>query len=250
MIKRALMGAVAFLVVACNSGPSQTPDNSVGGANVVSSKQTPMAKETTSLSLDWGTKAQAGQLAIADVLSYSGKTPTITAPAGWQMIRDDSSKTTRQSLYWHAIAANEPSSATWTFSEPVDAQGAVVLLDNVAATGPVDMSSGNSGEGGLMTARSVVTTSDGALILAFNATDFGRDPRSACKTCDGLNPPLPADVTVVLNHENTALEYWILANYQSQMGATDDQSSNIPQVFRWVSAQVAIKRGAQTSPTP
>jgi hypothetical protein len=250
MIKRALMGAAALLVVACNSGPSQTPENSVGGADVVSSKETALAKGTTSLSLDWGSKAREGQVAIADVLSYSGKKPTITAPAGWQMIRDDSSKTTRQSLYWHAIAANEPSSATWTFSEPVDAQGAVVLLDNVAATTPVDMSSGNSGENGSMTARSVVTTSDGALILAFNATDFGRDPGSACKVCDGLNPPLPADVTVVVNHENTAAEYWILASYQTQMGATDDQSSNIPQLFRWVSAQVAIKRGVQTSPTP
>jgi len=250
MVRRALIAAATVLLIGCNSGPSQSPENNVGGANVVSSAQAPLTKGTTTLSLDWGSKAQPGQVAIADVLTYSGKKPTIAAPAGWQLIRDDSSKTTRQSLYWHAFAAKDRATATWTFSEPVDAQGAIVLFDNVSTTAPIDMSSGNSGEGGLMTAKSITTTSDGDLILSFNATDFGADPHSACKVCDGLNPPLPADVTVVLNHESTALEYWILANYQSQMGATEDQTSDIAQVFRWVSAQVAIKRGAATSPTP
>ena len=105
MIKRALMGAAAFLVVACNSGsPPGSADNTVGGANVVSSTQTQLTTETTSLSLDWGKKAQAGQVAIADVITYGGPKVTITAPDGWQMIRDDSTATTRQSLYWHTIA--------------------------------------------------------------------------------------------------------------------------------------------------
>jgi hypothetical protein len=250
MIKGALMLAAAVLVAGCNSGPSQTADNSVGGANVVSSAKTPMAKATTSLTLDWGSKGQAGQVEIADVLTYGGSGPAIAAPAGWQLIRDDSTKTTRQSLYWHALQANEGSNATWTFSTPVDAQGAVVLLDNVASTAPVDMSSGNTGEGGSMTAKSIATTSDGDLILAFNATDFGAYRHTACTVCDGLNPKLPPDVTVVLNHESTALEYWILANYQTQIGDTEVQVSDAPQFFNWVAAQVAIKRGAVTSPTP
>jgi len=109
MIKRALMGAAAVFVVACNSGPSQTPENTVGGANVVSFKEAPLKKGTTDLTLDWGSKGQAGQVAIAVVLSYGGSKPTITAPAGWQLIRDDSTKTTRQSLYWHAIQASDAS---------------------------------------------------------------------------------------------------------------------------------------------
>ena len=69
MIKRALMGAAAVFIVACNPGPSQTPENSVGGANIASSAKTPMAKATTSLTLEWGSKGQAGHVAIADVLS-------------------------------------------------------------------------------------------------------------------------------------------------------------------------------------
>ncbi len=251
MIRRALMVAAAVFVVACNSGPSQTPENTVGGANVVSSAETAATKGATSLSLNWGSKAQAGQVAIAAVLTYGGPKPTIAAPAGWQMIRDDSTPTTRQSLYWHAIKANEPSTATWTFSEPVDTQGAMLLLDNVATTAPVDMTSGNTGTGGIvLTAKPIATTTDGDLILAFNATDFGAYRHATCGKCDGLNPELPTDVSVVVNHQSTALEYWILANYQKQMGETEPQASKAAQFFNWVAAQVAIKRGAATSATP
>jgi len=207
MIKRALMVAAAVFIAACNSSPSQTADNTVGGANVVSTTQTPMATATTSLSLDRGSKAQAGRVAIADVLSYGGSKPTITAPAGWQLIRDDSTPTTRQSLYWHAIQANDSSTATWTFSEPVDAQGAIVLLDNVASAAAVDMTSGNTGNGGTPTAKSIVTTGDGDLILSFYATDFH---------LAGLAPLLPANARALINQEAASHEFWILATYQSQ----------------------------------
>ena len=112
MTRYVLIAVAAALMVGCNSGPSQTAENTVGGANVVANTQAPMAKQTTSLSLDWGPKGQAGQIAIADVISYGGPKVTITAPTGWQKIRDDSTPTTRQSLYWHAIQANEASPAS------------------------------------------------------------------------------------------------------------------------------------------
>ena len=250
MIKRALMLAVAVMVAACNSSPSQTIENNVGGANVVSSAKSPLKTASPSLTLEWGTKGQAGQVAIGVVLTYGGSKPTITPPTGWQLIRDDASKTTRQSLYWHAVQANEPSTATWTFSDPVDTQGAVLLLDNVPTSAPIDVTSGNTGEGGTIIAKSVATTADGDLILAFNATDFGAYRHTACTVCDGLNPTLPTDVSVVLNHEATAREYWILSNYQNQVGDTEVLTSSAPQVFSWAAAQVAVKRGAATSPTP
>ena len=240
MIRYALIAVAAVFIVGCNSSPSQSPENTVGGPNLVSSAQAPMKKATTSLSLDWGPKAQAGQVAIADVLSYGGSKPMITAAAGWQMIRDDSSKTTRQSLYWHAIQANDATTATWAFSQPVDAQGAVVLLDNVATGSPVDMTSGNTGNGGTLTAKSVVTTADGDLILAFNATDFGGP---------GLGPLMPADTKTLVNQEAAANEYWIVASYQSQNGSTDDAASSTGQIFNWAAAQVAIKRG-NANPLP
>ena len=242
MIRYALIAVAAAFVVACNSSPSQTPENTVGGANVASSAQAAMAKATRSLSLDWGKKGRAGQVAIADILSYSGSKPTITAPAGWQMVRDDSTQTTRQSLYWHAIQANDASAATWAFSEPVDAQGALLLLDNVASAAPVDMTSGNTGTGGTLTAKSIATTADGDLILSYYGTDF-HFPGLL-----GSSPQFPADTETLINQEAAAYEYWVLGTYQSQNGGTEDQVCNVAQLFNWVAAQVAIKRGNATPP--
>ncbi|MFZ0679318.1 hypothetical protein [Candidatus Binatus sp.] len=237
MFKRSLMAASIVFLIGCNSGPSQTAENTVGGPNVVSTAQTRLTNGTTSISLDWGKNAQAGQLAVADVVSYGGPKVTITAPAGWQLIREDSTPTTRQSLYWHAIQANDPSTATWTFNEPVDAQGALILLDNVAAASPADMTSGNAGNGGTLTAKSIVTTSDGDLILSFNATDFH---------LPGLAPQLPADTKALINQEAAPNEFWILSTYQSQNAATEDQVSTVAQLFNWTAAQVAIKKGTAT----
>jgi hypothetical protein len=237
MFKRAMMGVAAIFVMACNSGPTQTADNSVGGAYVVSTAQAPMATVTSSLSLDWGKKTQAGQVAIADVLTYGSNATKITAPTGWQPIRDDSTSTTRQSLYWHAIAANDASTSSWVFSKPVDAQGAIVVLDSVAASNPIDLSIGNTGTGGTLTAKSVTTTADGDLILSFFATDF------SLPGLMGSDPQMPADTKVVLNTQ-TRREYWILQTYLSQQGATADQVMDIAQLINWTTAQVAIKHAA------
>jgi hypothetical protein len=127
----------------------------------------------------------------------------------------------------------------------VDAQGSVVLLDNVASDAPVDASSGNTGGlNGTITAKSVATTSDGDLILAFNATDFGSFRYASCGICGGLNPTLPENESVVLNQEAAGLEYWILASNQDQVGQTDPQVSVAAQFYNWVAAQVAIKPGS------
>jgi hypothetical protein len=236
MIKRALMGAAALLIVACNAGsPSGSATNTVGGADVVASTQTKLATKAKSLSLDPGKKAQAGQVAIADVITYGGPKTTITAPDGWQMIRDDSTATTRQSLYWHTIAAND-STPTWNFSAPVDAQGAIVLLDNVAPSAPVDMSNAKTGAGGDIKSESMTTTADGDLIMIFKATDFANSP---------LHWQVPENATAVVAQENLPHQYWIVATWQAQNGATEASEFSFPQLVNWVAAQVAIKHGSR-----
>ena len=261
MIKRTLIAVAAIFLFASNSSASSgNAENAAPGARVISLAQAPIAKGATSLSLDAGPSAQIGEVAIADILTYGGAQTTIGAPDGWQLIRDDYTQTTRQSLYWHAIEGNASDTASWTFSQPVDAQGAILLLGNVALDSPIDVTSGNPGStfsdnngapdesqpptgyvSGKLTAKSVATSSNGDLILAFNATDFGAYRPTACKVCDGLNPTLPQDAKVVVNQESTPLEYWILANYQNQTGESEIQVSEAPQFFNWVAAQVAIR---------
>jgi len=223
MTKYVLPALLAVSLCACK--PSLTK------AGVSSFAQTSLTKATTSIALDWSSLGQPGRLAIADVLSYSGDKPTITAPAGWTPIRDDSTSSVRQSLYWHVIQANEKSAQTWTFSEPVDAQGAIVLLSDVATVDPVDAAGRNTG-GGAPTAASVTTTSDGDLILAFYATDFnGTGPGHDC----------PDNMSLVVDQTQWTHPYWILAARQNRRGATEEAVCRSPQGFSWVAAQVAIR---------
>jgi hypothetical protein len=245
MIRRTLIAAAAVFILAHSTAASADAENAPG-AKIISSSQAPLTKGTTTISLDVSPNAQIGQLAIANVISFGGSEPTITPPDGWELIRDDSTPTTRQSLYWHQIEANDSNAASWTFSDPVDAEGAIVLLDNVSSDSPVDASSGNTGgvAGGVLTAKSVTATASDDLILAFNATDFGAYRYTICEDCSGLNPALPQNASVVVNQESTAQEYWIMASYQSHIGPTELEISRAPQFFYWVSAQVAIKGAA------
>jgi hypothetical protein len=100
------------------------------------------------------------------------------------------------------------------------------------------MTSGSTGNDGKPTAKSVATTADGDLILVAYATDFSGP---------GLGPTMPTNVNSVVNQDATSHEYWILANYQSENGNTEDATCSTPQLFNWVGAQVAIKRGSATT---
>ncbi|HTY54460.1 MAG TPA: hypothetical protein VMB26_04640, partial [Candidatus Binataceae bacterium] len=222
----------------CLASPAQS-QSTVNGSSINACDQSPQADNTTTLTLDCGSKVQTGQLAIADVLTYNGAGPTITPPQGWTLIRDDSSDSTRQSLYWHVIDASEPGYETWTFSEPVNAQGVLLLLDDVAGSAdPIDASSGNPGHSGTLTADSLQTSSAGDLVLAFYATDF-----------EGVGPghDKPNNMSTVLDEEGSPLEYWILATSQTDSGDLAEATCTTPQLFNWVAAQVAFKTASQTA---
>jgi hypothetical protein len=235
MRKHTLPAALIALAVAyCSASPAQCAQNIPAS----SFAQVPPATDTVSLTLDWGSQAQAGQLAIADVLTYNGASPTIEPPAGWSLIRDDSSPSTRQSLYWHVIEGNDPGAQTWLFNEPVDAQGVVLLLDDVAENAPVDTSSGNIGHGGTLTADSVATAGDGDFVVAFYATDFGG---GGLFGVGGIGSMIPSNTSVIVAQAEAPLEYWILATDQSGNQDGGDANCVTPQLFNWVAAQVAFR---------
>ena len=233
-MRSTFIAVAAIFLVAYNSSPSCAgAGNTAWVDRLISSTETPMTKGTKDLSMNVASTAGVGKLAIADILSYNGSKPTITAPDGWQLIRDDYTQTTRQSLYWHTIQSDDSSTVSWTFSEPVDAQGAILLVDSATSNAPVGMTSGNTGNFTWLTAKSVPTAGTGDLILAFYATDFWGV---------GLGPTLPEGMDSVVNQE-APREYWILATSQNQNGSTEDAVCPTPQWFNWVAAQVAIKQG-------
>jgi hypothetical protein len=128
--------------------------------------------------------AQPGDLMIAQIAVRGGSGQSITAPAGWSLVRSDfSGSSIIQAIYSHAVSSSEPSTYTWTFNSGNDAAGGIA--DFVGAAG-VDVS---NGEGN---ASSTSITAPGTVIPATSSNDH-----LLClfATAGGVAPTTPAGTT-------------------------------------------------------
>jgi len=241
---RTVMAGAGDILLGCTSPALDTQRVPLDGAKVVAVAQTPMEvdssattdtpmpKEVASITLNLPAQVQSGQLLIADLISLGGAGPTITAPSGWQLIRDDISPTTRQSLYYHFADSND-GPAEWKFSQPVYAHGVVLSLDNVWSTDPIDSSSGTTGPKDQTKAPKLTTSDDGNLILVFFATDFA---------FINPGPTVPGNLVPIVYQKTDPNPYWILASYQARRGDVAAADSPTPQLYNVAAAQVAIRR--------
>ncbi|MGH7814724.1 MAG: protein O-mannosyl-transferase family [Candidatus Binataceae bacterium] len=203
------------------------------GDGIVYVSTQPLAMGAKKLALKWPPSVRPGQLAVADVLSYSGAKPSITPPPGWTLIREDSSLPTRQSIYWHVVQSNDSAMHTWTFSAPVAAQGAMLVFDRGATIDPIDGSSGNIGDGWQLAAKPIATKHDGDFIVVFYATDFHGDEPGHER---------PAGMKPLVEVVKPSHEYWIFGASQSRKGAYGPVLCRGGQAFHWTAALVAIRR--------
>src|SRR4029078_12698574 len=120
-----------------------------------------VASTSIVLNVPSGTQANDVMLAQVNTKASGGGFPTITAPAGWTLIRNDQSGTTyQQSLYQRVAGASEPASYTWTLRPAAVASGGVLSFSGVDTPNPVDASNGaaSSSNGTAVQAPSVTTT--------------------------------------------------------------------------------------------
>jgi hypothetical protein len=219
--------------IAQNSPPLQTLQTPSGDASVAGFIPTALTpKPVTSITLGTGAVLKTGELLIADVITYDGTAVSVQIPSGWQLIRDDISPTTRQSLYMH-VADSDDQPSEWKFNQPAIAQGGLLLLDNAATFDPVDASAGMTGAKDATYAPGITTADDGDLILVFFATDFGYvDP----------GPTVPQTMIAITNQDTDPNAYWVLGSYQSQRGDIPQADCPSPQLYNVAAAQVAIRR--------
>lgn len=107
-----------------------------------------------------------GDIMIATVTVRGGTGTTITAPAGWNLIRRVDSTTTlaAQATYWRK-AASEPASYTWTISSN-KASGGIETYRGVNQTTPIDAENGQANASATnITAPSITTTANGAMLV-------------------------------------------------------------------------------------
>jgi len=116
---------------------------------------------------------QVGDVMIAAIASRPSGV-TITAPAGWTLIRRTNQAATNslaQATYRKVVAAGEPANYTWTLPNThTGGAGGIMAFYGVNAAAPVDVENGQVNASGLnITAPSVVTTRAYDMIVTSHA---------------------------------------------------------------------------------
>lgn len=117
--------------------------------------------------------SQQGDLLLATV-DVRGA-PTLTAPAGWTLVRQDTSGTAMRLATFSRVAdAAEPGSYTWGISSTRVAVGSMLAYSGVSGTVPVEASSGQvNARSKSITAPSVTSVSPNAVVVGLFGTSRG-----------------------------------------------------------------------------
>lgn len=184
--------------------PTSYPGAKIGFRSVTS---TTNGAGSTSISFTKPSLTTAGDFLIAQVTVRGAGDTTITAPAGWTLIRRDNTLLSiGQALYYKIATLNEPSSYTWTFNASQMASGGVAAYTNVNTASPIDASSGNYNyESSIAIAPSVYATVVGDMLLYFDA--------------------VTSNTTV--NQPSGMIERWDVANGDTSTGTTSEMAEQL-----------------------
>lgn len=164
------LAAVAFRAAAGNAVQSGTSSFVSSCTNSAGSS----GASSLTLSTNSGTcsgSPSAGDVLIAQVAVRGA--PTITAPAGWTLIRSTSTGTLIEASYWR-VATSSSLSSTWTFSSSERAIGGIAAFRNVDTVDPIDVSGGQTASGSAtVTAPSQTQLSNNSMLVALFATANG-----------------------------------------------------------------------------
>jgi hypothetical protein len=136
------------------------PRSGGGGAGIAfrsASSATTGSSTATSLAVNKPSGVVSGDWMFAGI-SVSNQDATITAPAGWTLVRTITD-TMRLSIYRKQAGGSEPASYTWTSSISRRLCGGIVAFSGVNASTPIQVENGIAEAGSGVTAHSTPTIS-------------------------------------------------------------------------------------------
>ncbi len=105
-------------------------------------------------------------------IGVSADSPTITAPAGWTLVRQtNQTNTTRNALavFQRIATASEPATYTWTFSASAGAAGGIAAFSGADVQDPIDVELGQTNNNSTsQPAPSVTTTAANEMVVTFH----------------------------------------------------------------------------------
>ena len=119
------------------------------------------------------TNVQPNDLILAHIGVNGGTGTTVTAPAGWTLIRRTNNGANNGSgLYYHVAVGGEAATYTWTLAPATDASGAMIVYRGVDISNPIDVSSGGTGTSTAAAAPTVTTTATNDRVVGFYTLDL------------------------------------------------------------------------------
>ena len=145
-----------------------------------------------------------GDVMIA-AIAVRPNTATITAPAGWTLIRRTNQAATNassQATYRKVAAAGEPANYTWTFNTSTGSAGGIMTLFGVNTAAPVDIENGQVTASALThAAPSVTTTKSYDMIVtthSFTSAATWTPPGGMTEAVDVSSDAVPNAVGIIL----------------------------------------------------
>ena len=145
--------------------PTATPTPGPGGSiteRSIASGSTSAASSQVTIPVPAG--AVANDVMVAQVTVRGGSGTTLTAPAGWSLVRrdNDSGGQIAEGIYVHVVTATaEPASYTWTFSAGNDAAGGIADYSGVSTAAPIDVNGGQGNAASTSVTAPSVTVPEG-----------------------------------------------------------------------------------------
>ena len=155
--------------------PPPPPPPTPGTIGFVGAASDGSSTARSSISIGRPAGTQAGHVMVAAIVSNDDD-PGFSAPAGWTLVRDEGiQNSVRQAVYVKVATASEPSAYTWTLSTSTSRRlaGGIISYAGVDTAQPVDAHAGatNAGGGTAVTAPSVTTTVENALLVHLAAVN-------------------------------------------------------------------------------
>lgn len=176
-----------------------------------------------------------------------GTTPSVTAPSGWTLIRQDNidgGLTAVMPSYYRVAGASEPANYTWTFDSSRLAVAVISSYSGVNTSAPIDAHNGHSTPtSSPITAPSVTTTVANAMLVGwFGLMEGGQN----------ISPPTGMTERVETSPVDTNLTLEMSDELRATAGATGQRDATVSFEDNSVGQLIALKPvggGANNPPT-
>jgi hypothetical protein len=214
----------------------QTPSLAAGAP--VASASDGSAAGRTSITISRPSGTLADHVMVASIVA-SDDDPGFAAPAGWNLVRQDSIKDMlRQAVYVKVARADDPATFTWSVSAARRLAGGITTFSGIDPANPVDAVNGATANGSTVTAPGVTTTVANTVLV--DLTAVASDGTLSAPA--GMTEAWEASALGASTRKNTQGAVASLSHaLQPAIGATGSRTATVTAAGRAIGVLLALR---------